>query len=198
MKSVGNRSVILLVETDNKKIWYLLDLSLTHTIAQFLCSVIQINTNILRFEQFTDFIGICIQTVIVGLNRHNLHLDRCKPCRQITLCLLKNICHESVKGTEDCSMQNNRCLLLAVFVNVGQLEFRRQTEVELTCGQCDLITYSRLHIDIQLRAIESCFTDLFCVFKTEFVHNFTQCVLCLVPHLIIIMILRFVFRISQR
>ena len=36
VKSVGNCSVILLVETNNKKIWYLLDLSFTHTIAQFL------------------------------------------------------------------------------------------------------------------------------------------------------------------
>ena len=36
VKSVGNRSVILLVETDNKKLWYLLDMAFTHTIAQFL------------------------------------------------------------------------------------------------------------------------------------------------------------------
>ena len=57
-------------------------------------------------------------------------------------------------------MQHNGGLLAAVLVDVGQVELRRQAEVQLAGGQGVLCTDSGLNVDVQLRAIESSFADL--------------------------------------
>lgn len=94
-------------------------------------------------------------------------------------------------------MQYNRCLLLSIFVNIRQIKLSRQTEVKLTGRKRIFITDSRLYVNIQLRAVESSFTDLLCIFDTDAVHNITQGILCCIPHFIIIMIFLFVLRITQ-
>ena len=198
MQTEGNGSVVFFIESDNQQIRYFFYLTFTHTIAKFFCTVIQFHTDICCFQCIHDFLCICIQTFIVGLNRHNTCLNRCQPGRQVSFGLFQNVCHETIQRSKNCAVQNNRCLFFSVAVNVGQIEFCRQAEVQLTGRQGNLVTDGRLYIDIQFRAIECSFSDFFGVFDSDAVHYITQCIFCCVPHLIIIMIFFFVFRITQR
>ena len=95
-------------------------------------------------------------------------------------------------------MQNNRSLLLAILVNISQLELCRQAEIKLASGQCILVSYSWLYIYIKLRTIESSLTNLLCILDSKVIHNVSKSIFCLIPHLIIIMILCLICRISQR
>ena len=95
-------------------------------------------------------------------------------------------------------MQNNRCLFFVVFINIGQVEFHGQAEIQLTGGKRILSSYGRTDVDIQLRAVESGFPDLFRVLQPQFIQNGTECILRIVPHFIIIVILFFISRITQR
>ena len=95
-------------------------------------------------------------------------------------------------------MQNYRSLLFTISVDIGQIEFSRQTEVQLAGGQCIFITHSRFHVNIQLRTIESSLTDFLSVFDADFIQNLAQSILCIVPHFIVIVIFYLVLRITQR
>ena len=95
-------------------------------------------------------------------------------------------------------MDDDRCLLGAVLIHIGQFELRRQAEVKLAGGKCVLSADCGLHIDIQLRAVEGSLTDLFRVVDLQFVENLAQRIFRCVPHLIVVMILLLVFRITQR
>ena len=95
-------------------------------------------------------------------------------------------------------MQNNRSLLLAILINISQLKLSRQTEIKLAGGQCILVSYSRLYIYVKLRTIECSLTDLLCILDSKVIHNVSKSIFCLIPHLIIIMILCLICRISQR
>ena len=95
-------------------------------------------------------------------------------------------------------MQNHGSLLLTVLVHIGQVEFCRQAEIQLTGRQGVLITYSGLYVYIQLRSVECSFTDLLGVLDAQIIQNLTQSILRIVPHLIIIVIFYLVLRISQR
>ena len=95
-------------------------------------------------------------------------------------------------------MKYNRCLFLTITVYISQLKFSRQTEVELAGRKCILITNSRFYVYIQFRSVESSLADFLCILDTKGIHYLTKCVFCFVPHLIIIMIFLFIFRITQR
>ena len=125
METEGYCLVILLVHTDNQQIRNLLNLTITHTIAKLLSSVIQLNTDIILHQSIIYFLGICIQSFVICLNRHYTSLYRSKPCRKVALSLFQDICHETVKRTKNCTMQYNRCLFLAIFINIVQIELSR-------------------------------------------------------------------------
>ena len=95
-------------------------------------------------------------------------------------------------------MQYNRCLLLAIFVNISKLELRRQTEVKLTGRKCIFISDSRLYIYIKLRSVECCLADFLCILDAKVIQYLTKCILGCVPHLIIIVVFYLVLRITQR
>ena len=94
-------------------------------------------------------------------------------------------------------MENYRCLLLAVLVDILQIELSWQTEVELTCRECILISYGRLNIYIKLWSVECSLTDLLCVIDSYIIKNFSKCILCFVPHLIVIVILYLVLWVTE-
>ena len=95
-------------------------------------------------------------------------------------------------------MQNNRCLLLTITVYIRQIEFCRETEIKLAGRKCDLIADCRLYVYIQLWSIESSLSNFLCIINFQIIQYRAECILCLVPHSIIIMILFFVCRITQR
>ena len=95
-------------------------------------------------------------------------------------------------------MQYNRCLLLAIFVNISKLELCWQAEVKLAGRKCIFISDSRLYIYIKLRSVECCLADFLCVLNTKVFQHLTKCILGCVPHLIIIMVFYLVLRVTQR
>ena len=112
---------------------------------------------------------ICIQLLILILDRKDLCLYRCEPERQGAFRLLQNVSHETIQGTKDCSVKNNRSLLRSVTVNVGQVELRRQAEIQLAGRKCVLVADCRFYVDIQLRAVECRLADLLCILDADIV-----------------------------
>ena len=94
-------------------------------------------------------------------------------------------------------MQHHRGLLYAVGIHVFQVELGRQAEVQLAGGQGVFRAHSRLHIDIQLGAVEGGLTDLLGEVDTQLRQHFPQSGLGLVPHGIIGMILDLVLGVPE-
>ena len=66
-------------------------------------------------------------------------------------------------------MKNDRCLLRSVTVNVGQVELRRQAEIQLAGGKSVFVADCRFYVDIQLRAVECRLADLLCILDADIV-----------------------------
>jgi len=66
-------------------------------------------------------------------------------------------------------VKNNRSLLRSVTVNVGQVELRRQAEIQLAGRKCVLVADCRFYVDIQLRAVECRLADLLCILDADIV-----------------------------
>ena len=93
-------------------------------------------------------------------------------------------------------MQNDRCLLFAVRIDVGQFKSSRQQEVKLAGRQRNFRADGRFDFNVKLRPIEGSFANRFKVFDTQRIQNFSELRFRLIPHLIIIEVLFLVFRIS--
>ena len=59
--------------------------------------------------------------------------------------------------------------MVAVFVNVRQVEFCREAEIQLAGGKSVFVSDGWFYVYIQFRAVESCFTDFFGIVNAKIV-----------------------------
>ena len=79
MKSVAYGLIIGLILTKYDEIRCLLNLGLTNSVTELLISLVNLNSDSVIGKEIIQLMRVCIELLILVLNRENNRLYRCKP-----------------------------------------------------------------------------------------------------------------------
>ena len=72
--------------------------------------------------------------------------------------------------------------LVAVFVDIVHIELFSKKCIPLDCDHCIFFAIYILSIDVDLRSVECCFSDILCEWDVQFFEHLTDIFFCLIPY----------------
>ena len=79
-------------------------------------------------------------------------------------------------------MDDVRTLFVTILIDIVHIKLLSKKRIPLDCDHCVFLTIYVLRIDINLRSVECCFSDILYEWNVEFLKHCTDMTFCLFPY----------------
>ena len=177
----GDNAFGLFLFADDDLVRDLLEFSLTDLVAELFVAFVNFDADAGVHEFLFHLLGVVSE---LFRNREHSGLNRSEPQREIAHEFFDKDTEEAFDGTDGCTVQHHRNVLLVVLADIFGTETLRQVEVHLDGTALPVTTEAVLQRKFELRTIECAFTRVQNVVEASELRSFGEGGFSLVPNFV--------------